>query len=83
MDLQHTTMGLHSECLSEVVHAYMANGTVRSLHSVSLNFERSDMHCATQVPDSNITVCDADADFHVFPGVTVREVLAELPNAGF
>ena len=33
-----------------------------------------------QLPKGKETVCEADADFEVFPGVNTQQILAALPN---
>ena len=33
-----------------------------------------------QLPEDKETVCEADADFEVFPGVNTQQILAALPS---
>ena len=77
--MQHTAIvGEPSTCIRDTYSAYMTNGTVSSgflwSHPGS---QRSDARL--QLPANN-TVCKADADFEVFPGVSTADILANLPS---
>ena len=85
--LQHTTLGLKSACITQLANAYMANGTVssplpfftRTLRGTS----EQKLTSVVQLPDGDDTVCQADADFEIFPGVNTEEIMKRVPTVGF
>ena len=66
--------------MQEIIAAYMVNGTVR-IRPLPPLWSQSEFLRDTclQLPTNN-TVCEVDADFEVFEGVTTAHILANLPG---